>query len=90
MAELTSDYVKEKAKSNFELIRIFALIAITIGVGTFTFARDMYLGEYDLSKDQQEVCITFLLVFVILVLSILAFCILLYLDSERLLNKLND
>ena len=90
MTELSVDYIKEKARSNFEIIRILSLLAITTGVGSFAFARDLYLGLYVLSPEQAQVCITFLLIFVILVLSLLGACIILYLDSERLLNKLKD
>ena len=87
MAEYTVDYIKEKAKANYELIKILSLLSVTIGVATISLLR-----EVDFSKgvDSAPLDVRFWIVSgIIVVTGLIVIVAFLVVDTNALLRKLN-
>ena len=88
MAEYSVDYIKEKAKVNYELIKILSLLSVTVGVATISLLQDA-----DFSQGFEEVDVEFRIWIVsgIITVTGLVIVILNYIiGTNILLRKLND
>ena len=88
MAEYSVDYIKEKAKANYELIKILSLLSVSVGVGTISLFR-----EADFSQGIGNVPFTLRLWIAVGVVGTTLFVVVAFyyvVSTNALLNKLND
>ena len=87
MAEYSVDYIKEKAKANYELIKILSLLSVTVGAATISLLRDT---DFSQGVNSIEVELRIWITSGIITVAGLVVVILYYIVSTNsLLRKLN-
>ena len=88
MKNYSIDFIKEKAKANYELIKLFSVLFITIAVGTVSELKAIALEQEisDIATARNLIVIGGLLSLAF----ILGFIVYYIIVTNRLLSKLND
>ncbi len=88
MAEYSVDYIKEKAKANYELIKILSLLTVTIGAATITLLRGADFSDGFLDVDPS--IMIWVVSGVATVISLVGVILFYIVDTNALLRKLNE
>ena len=88
MKDYHIDYIKEKAKANYELIKVFSLLFVTIAVGTVSELKTiaLQLNTNDISA-VRAVLVTSGFISLFVILSLIVYYVV---NTNRLLSKIND
>ena len=88
MAEYSVDYIKEKAKANYELIKILSLLTVTIGAATITLLRGTDFTDGFLDVDPS--IMIWVVSGVATIISLVGVILFYIVDTNALLRKLNE